>query len=52
MYPTADEIRDGVDNDCDSDIDIDDSDFDPAEIVNYLDSDDDGYGDSSTTTPM
>jgi hypothetical protein len=46
-YPGADEYCDGVDTDCDSELDEDDAlDADTW----YIDSDGDGYGESSTTT--
>ena len=45
VHPTADELCDGVDNDCDSEIDEDASDA----TTWYADGDDDGYGDDRET---
>ncbi len=44
-YPGADELCDGADNDCDTDVDEDA--VDPSTF--YIDTDGDGYGDTATT---
>ena len=49
VNPDAEEVCDGVDNDCDSDVD----DADPsvsAGVATYTDGDGDGFGDSGTAT--
>ena len=51
IFLGADEICDGIDNDCDDFIDQDDSDFDESTLFTfYLDNDGDGYGDENTLT--
>ena len=45
-YPDADELCDGLDNDCDDEVDEDPVD----EVRYYADDDGDGYGDSWTST--
>ena len=45
IHPDADELCDGIDNDCDEAIDEDATDV----MAWYLDSDDDGFGDLNTT---
>ncbi len=52
IHPNADEVCDGVDNDCDELIDDDDDSLDEGTATTwYADMDNDGYGvDSSTTT--
>jgi hypothetical protein len=44
VNPSADEICNGIDDDCDDDIDTDDSSLDPALATWYLDGDGDGFG--------
>jgi hypothetical protein len=44
IFPNANEVCDGVDNDCDLDID------EEGDIVFYQDADNDGFGDPNNTT--
>jgi len=44
VNPSADEICNGFDDDCDDDIDLDDSSLDPALATWYLDGDGDDFG--------
>ena len=51
VNPAASEVCDTIDNDCDGDIDDDDSSVDAATFSEfYADTDGDGYGDAGTTT--
>ena len=51
IFLGADEICDGIDNDCDDFIDQDDSNFDESTLFTfYIDNDGDGYGDENTLT--
>jgi len=50
IHPDADEVCDGVDNDCDDLIDDDDESLDAASTsLFYADGDDDGHGDSDVS---
>ena len=51
VNPGATEVCNGIDDDCDGDIDTDDSSLDAStSITYYKDSDGDGYGDGGTST--
>ena len=53
IHPAAVEICDGIDNDCDQQIDLQDPDNDIATTQTYyLDNDNDGYGNPATATQL
>ena len=54
VNPAATEICNGLDDDCDGDTDDDDSSWDTSTALGtwYADTDNDGYGDSSTGAPF
>ncbi len=50
VHPDAAEVPcNGVDDDCDGDVDLDDADIDPADHTWYFDGDGDGWGTDATT---